>query len=503
VKRRMLILAPILALLAAPSAASAVTQVDVEQVSGLDVVVVRNDDGPSTIEIATGNSSGNHVVAVRNASAFAGCQQSGADVGCLGDFDALVVFGNGGSDTVTMDLIADGGLPPLHGEAYGGEGDDSLKATPDNRDVPQPDTYIEGGNGNDTIVSGNGPDELHGGPGNDTMQAFEGADAVLGEDGDDSVSAGKEEPEANAADTLDGGPGFDQIPDVDADYNRGFDDDVSVTVDGAANDGEAGEGDNVIGVEKLRIVADHATFVGSDAGDDVFVEVFSSSLIRGMGGNDRLIAYDGNDTLEGGDGDDYLEGGFMNDVLDGGPGIDQFVGDRTERDVIAAGSDQIRARDGNAEQINCGIGADTAQVDAVDVVDATCESVDRAGSGPGGGGSGAGGPSRPKVLGKLSIRSISSKGLAIQITCPAACTVSGELRVDKKTARRLGLGRSRMLARGKKKLAAAGDAKVTLKVVSKARKRFKRMRSAKVTLRTTTTVAGKATTATKSLKLKR
>jgi Ca2+-binding RTX toxin-like protein len=497
----MLIALPIVALLAAPTAASAVTQVDVEQVSGMDVVVVRNDDGPSTIEIGTGNSGADHAVAVRNASAFAGCQQSGGDVVCIGSYDALVVFGNGGNDTVTMDLIADGGLPPLHGEAYGGEGDDSLKATPDNRDVPQPDTYMEGGNGNDTLVSGNGPDELHGGPGNDTIQSFEGADAVLGEDGDDSVSAGKEEPEANAADTVDGGPGFDRIPDVDADYNRGFDDDVSVTVNGVADDGEAGEGDNVIGVEKLRITADHATFVGSSAADDVFAEA-NFSTIRGMGGNDRLVAYDGHDTLEGGDGDDYLEGGFGNDVLDGGPGIDQFMGDRIESNVIAIGNDQIRARDGVAEQVNCGIGADTAQVDTADVVDPSCESVDRAAVGPGDGG-GAGGPSRPRVLGKLSIRSISSKGLAIQITCPAACSVSGELRVDKKTARRLGLGRSRVLARGKKKLNAAGDAKVTLKVVSKARKRFKRMRSAKVTLRTTTTVAGKATAASRSLKLKR
>ena len=71
------------------------------------------------------------------------------------------------------------------------------------------------------MVSGNGTDELHGGDGNDTIQAFAGADSVLGEDGDDSVSAGKEEPQANAADTIDGGDGFDTIPDVDADYNRG------------------------------------------------------------------------------------------------------------------------------------------------------------------------------------------------------------------------------------------------------------------------------------------
>ena len=37
--------------------------------------------------------------------------------------------------------------------------------------------------------------------------------------------------------------------------------------------------------------------------------------------------------------------------------------------MIAIGSDQIRARDGNPELVNCGIGADTAQVDASDTVD--------------------------------------------------------------------------------------------------------------------------------------
>ena len=211
------------------------------------------------------------------------------------------------------------------------------------------------------------------------MQSFEGPDTVRGEGGDDSVSAGKEEPETNAADVVDGGPGFDRIPDVDADYNRGFDDNVSVSVDGQPNDGEAGEGDNVIAVEKIRVTADQATVVGSDANDDFFVEA-NGSTIKGLGGNDRLVAYDGHDTIEGGDGDDYLEGGFGNDVLDGGAGVDQFNGDRTETNVIAIGNDQIRARDGNAEQVNCGIGSDTAQVDASDVVDSSCESIDRAGA---------------------------------------------------------------------------------------------------------------------------
>src|SRR6185503_14495276 len=74
---------------------------------------------------------------------------------------------------------------------------------------------------------------------------------------------------------------------------------------------------------------------------------------------------------------DLLEGGFGHDVLDGGAGVDQFQGDRIEQNVFAIGNDTIRARDGNAEQIACGVGADTAVVDASDVVDPTCESVDR------------------------------------------------------------------------------------------------------------------------------
>jgi Ca2+-binding RTX toxin-like protein len=241
--RRIIVAAlPVAALLAVPAFASATTQVRVEQVQGLDVVVAVDDDGAGEIQTTLGVDGTDHFVAVQSAGgATAGnaCQPvSGTIVACLGDFDAIVVFGNGGNDKITLDLIADD-LPPLHGEAYGGAGDDQLKAPPDTRDVPQPETYMDGEAGNDTIVSGNGTDELHGGDGNDTMQSFEGADVVRGEAGNDSVSAGKEEPEANAADVVDGGPGFDSNPDVDADYNRGFDDDVSLTLDGIANDGEA------------------------------------------------------------------------------------------------------------------------------------------------------------------------------------------------------------------------------------------------------------------------
>jgi hypothetical protein len=476
-----------LAMLAAPGLAQASSLVGVVHDQGLTYVLADDDEGPSDIKVNRGKTDPGQqpfvlVENTKGAVEAGECEQvSSTQVGCIGEFDAVVVLGDGGNYKVSLSLHDIEG-PALHGEGYGGEGNDTFTVARVNVD-DQPDTYFEGGNGNDTIAGGFGPDEIH------------------GEAGDDSVAGGADD----AADIVDGGPGFDEIPDIENDYAGGFVDDVSVTIDGRPNDGDPGEGDNVLGVEKLTVIANHATVIGDDAPNDFTVVAGNSSTIEGRGGNDRLVAQDGNDSISGGDGDDYLEGGFGNDVLDGGAGVDQFVGDRTERDVIATGNDRILARDGNAEQVTCGIGSDSAQVDANDVVDATCESVDRAllpgpppplPPGP------VLPPGKPKV-GKLSIRSIAAKGLVIRIACPAACTVTAELRVNKATARKLRLGRSRILARGKRTLTAAGTAKVTLKVVKKARKRFKRLRRAKVTLTTKTKMAGGTTRTSRKLKLKR
>jgi len=462
---------PVLALLAFPTIAGAVTQVSVVPVAGVgNVVVVNDDDSSATIDIENGITPpspppGNvRYVAVRNLAgvqAGAGCDVDDPTTptvaACEGVFAAVVAFGRGGNDKITMDLIVND--QPLNAEAYGGPGDDELKATPDNRNVPQPTTYMEGEAGNDILVGGNGADELHGGDGNDTIQAFEGPDIVRGEGGDDSVSGGKEEPDVNVADVVDGGPGFDSIPDVDADYNRGFDDDVSVTVDGQPNDGEAGEGDNVIAVEKLRVVADHATVVGSDAADDIFVEA-NTSTIKGMGGNDKLVAYDGNDSIEGGAGDDYLEGGFGNDVLDGGPGKDTFMGDRTETNVIAIGNDEIRARDGIAEQIDCGIGSDKAEVDNSDVVAPSCESVDR---GPFNGSNVFG--SKTLVSLKLAVGKVPARGpVKVRVANRNGFAVTGS--VGGQTTKPIATARKRRVKLKTKSFSLAANARktVTLKL---------------------------------------
>ncbi len=176
-------------------------------------------------------------------------------------------------------------------------------------------------------------------------------------------------------------PASTPIPTAPSDYNRGTTDDVSVTNGRRRQRRRAGRGrQRDLGREALRRRRRrHGT--PAPTGATTCSSTRTSSTIRGLGGDDKLVAYDGNDTIEGGDGNDFLEGGFGNDVLDGGAGVDQFRGDRIESNVIAVGADQIRARDGNAEQIDCGIGPDTAQVDASDVV-VGCESVDRLAAGP-------------------------------------------------------------------------------------------------------------------------
>jgi Ca2+-binding RTX toxin-like protein len=396
ISRRFLTVAlPTLGLLAAPAVAGAATNVDVRMISGLKVVVAENDDAASvidaTVSVETGDPSTTSddvpFVAVQSstgATPGTGCIATPNPniVGCEGKFDAILVAGNGGNDKITLDLFVNGvapeTVPPPHGEAYGDAGEDEIQAPPDGRvGIAQPTTYLEGNGGNDRLISGNGEDEVLGGDGNDTIESNRGADTIRGEAGDDSLSAGKEEPEPNVADVVDGGPGNDRIADLVPDYGRGFDDDVSITLDNQANDGEPGEGDNVIAVEKFNIVANFATVVGTDAAEDVFVESNGSS-VKGLGGNDRLVTYDGNDSIEGGAGDDFLQAGFGNDTLDGGPGTDQFLGDRTESNVFAVGNDTINAIDGNSEQIDCGIGGgDIANADVSDVVSSSCEQVNR------------------------------------------------------------------------------------------------------------------------------
>ena len=96
----------------------------------------------------------------------------------------------------------------------------------------------------------------------------------------------------------------------------------------------------------------------------IFVAPALAEVVRGTpqadrlaGGKkaDRLIGRAGADRLSGKKGNDEIRGGADGDKLIGGAGYDQMYGD--------SGDDLIRARDGQADLIECGPGFDRAIVD--------------------------------------------------------------------------------------------------------------------------------------------
>jgi RTX calcium-binding nonapeptide repeat (4 copies) len=349
---------------------------------------------------------------------------------------------------------------------------------------------LVGGPGNDIVEGHHGNDSIDGGDGNDTVDGGEGDDQVRGGAGDDEMFG--DHYKGPGADLIDGGPGTDttsewSIPDQLDRQPR-----VNVTLDGVANDGRPGEGDNVVGVERLDmyVVGD---FTGSEGPDQVKLvnpgNQGPSSLI-GRGGDDVLVGYDFDDTVDGGAGNDTVEGGRGNDTVTGGPGRDTIYGDATSSHCswysckIPFGNDTIQARDGEADNIDCGIGTDSAVVDKIDVV-ANCETVQGAGSN----GTPSGAAPTFKVK-RTKLRTLAKKGLTVTVSCPSACKATGALLLGGK---KVGSGRAQ----------GTGAVPLKLKPTAKAKRRLTRIRKAKLTVRLRIEAGGVSQTGTKTLTLKR
>ena len=235
---------------------------------------------------------------------FAGAPAAANDVTFAGTGTVVVRFGTADGDPL---LAAPGCLPVPLEPAYSCAGVTSVVVTASGGDdfiaastlgVP---IAIDGGEGDDSLTAGSGNDTVNGGPGDDFLQANLGADAISG------------------------GAGVDEV-------NFGLRASIAVSLDGQANDGGPGEGDNVLpDVEDVTAAAQATgtvTLAGSDAGNILVVN--------------------------GGRG-----------VLTGGPGSDALYGDALD--------DTIDARDGFADRVWCGAGNDIAYVDPLDTVSATCE----------------------------------------------------------------------------------------------------------------------------------
>jgi hypothetical protein len=368
---------------------------------------------------------------------------------------------------------------------------------------------FNGGAGNDEIQSYAGDDTIDGGDGDDIVDGGADSDTVRGGAGDDTMWG--DHYKDPGADVLDGGPGTDTIDEWTS-SNTPTHPQPTVSLDGAANDGRPGEGDNVANIEKYTFHI-NATFTGSDAAETVEILNVDEgrSNLDGAGGNDVLKAYDLNDTVNGGPGDDVVEGGLGNDSVTGGPGKDMIMGDSSSSHCsflgsckVPFGNDTIYAQDGEADQIDCGIGTDVAYVDAIDTIN-NCETVSSAGpavtpppAGPKAGagtdatrGSGAAG-SGLALLGAAKVKGLLGGKLSVGVPCASACRVTVVARMGNRT-----------VATGHATLLRAGTAKVRLKVAKKARRALKHSKKAKITLTATVTGAsGKPQTLTKALTLK-
>ncbi|HVT90275.1 MAG TPA: calcium-binding protein [Tepidisphaeraceae bacterium] len=303
-----------------------------------------------------------------NDTLYAGTSADGADV----------MSGGNGSDradytartaalTITLDGSANDGAS---GETdnvnsdieslWGGAGDDSFSASGVStgvqlKGVGGNDTLVGGngndslygdavgvGTGNDSIIGGGGNDSLFGDGGNDYLDGQSGIDTMNGEDGNDTLYAGTS---SDGADIMNGGNGNDR-----ADYTARTAA-LTITLDGSANDGAAGETDNVN--------ADIESLWGG-TGDDSFsaASVSTTVQLKGGAGNDTLIGGSGNDSLYGdpvgaGTGNDSILGGGGNDSLFGDGGNDYLDGQ--------LGNDTMNGEDGN-DTLYAGASSDGADV---------------------------------------------------------------------------------------------------------------------------------------------
>jgi serralysin len=149
-------------------------------------------------------------------------------------------------------------------------------------------TVIEGGNGNDILLSSQGADFLYGGNGNDRLELMGGNDYAEGGQGHDLISGDYENSlyPNSGVDTIHGGDGNDAL-------------------------WGGGKGDIIYG----------------DNGDDIiYGDRTTWNLQSKTPGNDRLYGGEGNDTIFGQGGNDVIDGGAGKDLITGGPGKDTLIG---------------------------------------------------------------------------------------------------------------------------------------------------------------------------------
>jgi fibronectin-binding autotransporter adhesin len=242
------------------------------------VLYVGGTDGADRITVQTSSSGG---IAIRMNNVMLPPQSVR---------NLVVVYGNNGSDTITV-----GGTLNIAMQFYGGEGDD----------------YLAGGNGKDLLDGGIGRDRLLGGAGDDTILGGDANDTISGGGGNDYLSGDE------YVDILGGTvrPGFPPSQPGDI-------------LMGAAP-----------GNDNLNGDAGHDHLFGG-GGNDVLTGGLGNDDLHGNDGVDRVDGGDGADLLMGDAGGDTLYGRGGRDVMIGGLGIDTLYGG-TSADLLFAGDTSL------------------------------------------------------------------------------------------------------------------------------------------------------------------
>ncbi|MDB5299554.1 MAG: type secretion target repeat protein, partial [Phycisphaerales bacterium] len=126
------------------------------------MLVVAGGDAADVIIVAKGTGNGTFVVTINGVSQGQFTAPTGSAI------SRLVVYGNGGDDTITIDAK----LKDVPALLYGGDGNDTLNAGTGN-------TLLDGGDGNDKLNGGAGNDLLIGGAGIDTLSGGSGDDVLV------------------------------------------------------------------------------------------------------------------------------------------------------------------------------------------------------------------------------------------------------------------------------------------------------------------------------------
>jgi hypothetical protein len=346
-------------------------------------IVVRAGPGETNDVTVTRVSAG--IMIVDTGAPLSGeCEPSGAGRLCRGtDFGAVDVLLGDGSDTLNHDAGASGLVTGGDGDddvrvagfvfdLVGGAGADRLDATaatgatvsyadhtagvtvrlnglPDDGaagegdNVLGPVTGIAGGAGNDRLEAGPLASGLAGLGGNDTLVGSPERDTLTGGPGDDELLAGAGNDSLwgdEGADILSGGADLDEV-------SYGGAAPLQLSIGDGANDGAAGEGDDI---------REDIEGLNGGLGDDVLIGDDDPNRLAGLSGRDVLRGRGGGDELLGwGDGDE----------LDGGAGRD-VVSTRPHRHQGGFRLDRALLVDGERDTLVCNTAAPLIEADAVD-----------------------------------------------------------------------------------------------------------------------------------------